>query len=140
LGERTKNSLGSLTNTGLARSYRNTGYFTRRVSAKTACSGRERGFRESEKFRLRDDPRPRRGGDNGTPPRKPGSGSAEAQSEEASCGLKENRGSFRVRYLYRYLVFINPRKPHAPLTLLITKYGGFAIADREYPVRATKPP
>jgi len=42
------------------------------------------------------DSRPRRGGDNGTPPRKPGSGSAEAQSEEASCGLKENRGSFRA--------------------------------------------
>jgi hypothetical protein len=60
-------------------------------SATTAHNGRERAPP------LRRRPDTRRAGDNGTPPRKPGPGSAEARTGKASCGLKESRRSFRVR-------------------------------------------
>ena len=73
----------------------------------------------------------RRGGDNGTPPRKPGPDSVEARTGEASCGLKENHGSFRVRHIAAALCSL--KLMIAPQTTnhyyIFFPFGGFAFAD-----------
>ena len=103
-------------------------------SATTACNRRERTSRSLRGGRSDT----RHGGDNGTPPTKPGPGSAEARTGEASCGLKENRGSFRVRYS-RSLVFYETNFDN-PKTSTILCLAVLLLRTGDTPVRTTKPP